>query len=115
MRIGRPSRSSRSAYVKPRTANFDATYERAVRVRLPAGDRAHVDDVAAVAEVRQAEARHPHQPGDVRRDHGRLVLFGRLVDRDAAERQARVVEEDVEPAELVHRAGDEALAALRRR
>ena len=35
-RIGRPSRSSRSAYVKPRTANFEAKYERAVLVRLRA-------------------------------------------------------------------------------
>ena len=27
IRIGRPSKSSRSAYTKPRTANFDATYD----------------------------------------------------------------------------------------
>ena len=69
--------------------------------------------MAAVPDVRQAEARHAHQPGDVRRDHGRLIRFGRFGDRIAAERQAGVVEEDVEPAERVHRGLDEALAAFR--
>ena len=87
----------------------------AVRVGLPPGDRPHVDDVPAVPDVGQAEAGDPHQPGDVGRDHGRLVLLRRLVDRDAAERQAGVVEEDVDPSQLVHGRGDEALAALRHR
>ena len=69
--------------------------------------------MAAVADVRQAEARHAHQRR--RRSCARTVASSSSVDSSngyAAEREAGVVEEDVEPAELVHRARDEALAAL---
>ncbi len=85
---------------------------RAALVRGAPRDGADVDDVPPVGEVRQAEPRHPHQPGDVRAEDPRLVLVARLVERRAAERSAGVVDEDVEPAELLHRVGDEALRAL---
>ena len=64
------------------------------------------------AKCGRQSRRHPHQPGDVGAEHPRLVLVARLVERRAAERPARVVDEDVEPAELLHRLGDEARAAL---
>ena len=44
-------------------------------------------------------------------EDGRLVLLARLVERRAAEREAGVVDEDVEAAELLDRLRDEALAA----
>ena len=82
-----------------------------VLVRLAPGDRAHVDDVAAVADVRQAEARHPQHAVHVRLEHGRLVLLAARVEGVAAEAEAGVVDEDVEPAERLDRRVDEALAA----
>ena len=72
-----------------------------VLVRLPPGDGAHVEDVAAGADVRQAKPRHAHEPADVRLEHRRLVLLGRLVERVAAEGEPGVVEEDVEAPELL--------------
>jgi hypothetical protein len=62
--------------------------------------------------MRQAEARHPDHTVDVRFDHGALVLLGRLRERIAAEREAGVVDEDVDPAELVRGTRDEGGAAL---
>src|SRR4029077_18532311 len=47
---------------------------RAALVRLAARDRAQVDDVAPIAEVRQAEPRHADQPGDIDAEDRRLVL-----------------------------------------
>ena len=44
-----------------------------------------------------------------------LVLLARLVERRAAEGEAGVVDEDVEPAEPLDRVGDEARAARRGR
>ena len=83
-----------------------------VLVRLAAGDRADVDDVPAVADVRQAEARQAQEAEDVRLDHRRLVLVGRLPERVAPEAEARVVDEDVDAAEVGDGALDEALGAL---
>ena len=82
-----------------------------VLVRLPSRDRAHVDDVAAVAQVRQAEAGHAHQPVHVGLQHGLLVLLAARVEGIAPKAKARVVDEDVEPAQLAHGLLDEALAA----
>jgi hypothetical protein len=67
--------------------------------------------VPAVAEVRQTEPRHPDQAVDVRLEHDLLVLLSRGVDRFPAEGEARVVEEDVETAELADGPFDERLAA----
>ena len=50
-------------------------------------------------------------PVDVDVEDGRLVLLARLVERRAAEREAGVVDEDVEAAETLDRLRDEALAA----
>src|SRR5436190_5936728 len=83
-----------------------------VLVGLAAGDRAHVDDVPAVADVRQAETRHPDQALDVRLQHGLLIFFGRLPKGVAPEAEAGVVDEDVKPAELADRGLDEPLAAF---
>ncbi len=69
--------------------------------------------VAVCNQVRQAEARHPHQPEHVRLDDLALVLLGRLPERNAPERFACAVDEDVETAELGDRRLDEALAARR--
>jgi hypothetical protein len=69
--------------------------------------------VAPVAEVRQAEPRHAHEARDVHAEDGRLVLLARLVERGAAEREARIVDEDVEPAEPPNYFSDEAPAAVR--
>ena len=83
-------------------------------VRLPAGDRAQVDDVAVLRDVRQAEPRHAHEPVHVGLEDAALVLLGRVVERRAPEREARVVDEDVDPAaELLDRLGDEGRAARR--
>ena len=87
----------------------------AVLVRLAARDRAHVDDVTPVAEVRQAEPRHPDEPGHVDGEDGRLVLLARLVERRATQREAGVVDEDVEAAEMLDRLPDEAARSSRRR
>ena len=84
----------------------------AVLVRLATGGRAEVDDVAAVVDVRQAQAGHAQEAEDVRLDHSRLVLVRRLPERVAAEAEAGVVDQDVDPAEVGHGALDEALAAL---
>ena len=84
-----------------------------VRVRLTTGDRAHEEDVPAVADVRQTEPRHAHHPVDVRVEDGRLVLFVRLPEGIATEGEARVVEQDVDPAELRDCLVDERGAALR--
>ena len=82
----------------------------AVRIRLTAGDRAHEDDVPTVADVREGEPRDAKDAVDVRVQHRLLVLGTRLRERDAAEREAGVVEEDVDPAELGDRALDERAA-----
>src|SRR5262249_35848128 len=66
----------------------------------------------AVANVRQAEPSHAQQAADVRLDHRRLVLVGRLPERVAPEPEACVVDEDVDPAEVGDGALDEALGAL---
>ena len=97
---------------EPADGELRGDVDRGVLVRLPAGDRADVDDVPAVADVRQAEAGHPHQAEDVRLDHRRLVLVGRLPERVAPEAEARVVDEDVDAAEVGHGPLDEALGAL---
>ena len=83
-----------------------------VLVRLAAGDGAHVDDVPSVADVRQAEPRQAQDAEHVRLDHRHLVLVGRLPERVAPEAEARVVDEDVDAAEVGDRALDEALGAL---
>ena len=82
----------------------------AVRVRLAACDRPHEDDVAPVADVRQREPRDPEHAVDVRVQHRRLVVGRRLGERRAAEREPRVVEEDVDPAERLDRRVDERAA-----
>ena len=87
--------------------------ERAFLVRPDRGDAAHVHDVAAVLEVRQHEARDAHEPADVRLDDRVLVLLLRLDERVAAEREAGVVDEDVDAAELLERALDEAAQLAR--
>ena len=68
--------------------------------------------MAAVADVRQAEARHPHEAVHVRLEDGALVLLGRLVERRTTECETGVVDEDVDAAELLHRRCDEARATL---
>jgi hypothetical protein len=60
--------------------------------------------------VRQAEPCHPDQPGHVDVEHVRLVFVGRLVERRASEREAGVVDEDVEASEAVDGFRDELLA-----
>ena len=85
---------------------------RGVRVRLPARDRAGEQDVAAVAHVRQREARDADRAVDVRVQDGRLVLGIRLGEGVAPEREPGVVVEDVDPAELGRGARDERRAAL---
>ena len=69
--------------------------------------------MAAVAEVRQHEPRHPDQAVDVRLQHDRLVGLGRVVERVAAEREAGVVDEHVDAAELLDGRRDEALGRRR--
>src|SRR6266566_803751 len=86
--------------------------DRGVLVGLTARDRAEVDDVPAVADVRQAEASHAHQAVDVRLEHRLLVLVASFPERVAAETEACVVDEDVESAELAERRLDEPFAAL---
>ena len=68
--------------------------------------------MSAVADVRDAEPCHPQEAEDIGLDHGRLVLVRRIPERVAPEAEARVVDEDVDPAEVGHRTLDEALAAL---
>src|SRR6266516_96546 len=87
--------------------------DRRVLVSLAPGDRAHVDDVPAVAEVRQAEAGDADQPVDVRLQHCLLILFASLPKGVAAETKAGVVDEDVQCAELPDRVPDEPLATFR--
>src|SRR5437764_10717002 len=72
-----------------------------VLVGLAPGDRAEVDDVPAVADVWQTEARHPDQAVDVRFEHRLFVLFGRLPKRIASETEACVVDEDVQATTCV--------------
>ena len=111
MRIGRPRRSSRREYVNPRSANFEVTYAAPPSYAWRPCDRAHVDDVPPVAEVRQAEPSHPDETGDVDGEDGRFVLLARLVERHAAERETCIVDEDVEAAEMLDGLRDEPLAA----
>ena len=59
---------------------------------------------------RNAEPRHAHQAEHVRLDHLALVLLVRFPDRIAAAREPRVVDEDVEAAELGDGARHELLA-----
>jgi hypothetical protein len=54
------------------------------------------------------EPRHADEAVDVRREHRLLVGLGRLVDRDASERQPGRVDEDVAAPRLL----DEARAGL---
>ncbi len=84
---------------------------RGVLVRLPARDRAREQDVALVADVREREPRDPDRAVDVRVQDGRLVLRRRLGEWVAAEREPRVVVEDVDPAELLDGTIDERHAA----
>jgi hypothetical protein len=63
--------------------------------------------------VRQAEACHADEPVDVRVEDRVLVALVRLVVRVAAEREAGVVEEDVQAAELRDRLLDESFRARR--
>src|SRR5206468_3579939 len=63
--------------------------------------------------VRQAEARHPDEPVHVRLEDRPLVLLARGLERLASEREPGRVHEDVERAELLHGALDEAGAAPR--
>ncbi len=83
-----------------------------VLVRLPPRDRPHEEDVAAVADVREAQAGHAQHAVDVRVQDGLLVLEVRLRERVAAEREAGVVEEDVDAAELRDRLRHECSGAL---
>ena len=69
--------------------------------------------MASVANVRQGESRHSHEPVHVRAEHGRLVVLGRLGERVPPERKAGVVEQDVDAAELLDRLGHEATGARR--
>ena len=57
-----------------------------------------------------AEPRHPEHAVDVRVQHRRLVVGSRLRERRAAEREPGVVEEDVDPAEVLDCRGDERAA-----
>ena len=109
-RIGRPRRSLAKRVREPAHGELRGDVQRAALVRLAACDRADLDDVAAVADVREAEAGHPDQPVDVRLEHDPLVLLRGVPERVAAEGEPRRVDEDVEPAETVHRLGHEALA-----
>ena len=71
-----------------------------VLVRLPSGNRADVDDVAAVVDVRQAERVMRIRP---RTFVSTIVTSSSSMDfpdRLAPEREAGVVDEDVKPAEL---------------
>src|SRR6266550_7281738 len=86
--------------------------DRSVLVGLAARDRAHVDDVPTVADMRQAEAGHPEQSVDVGFQHRVLIFFGRLPKGIAPEAEPGVVDEDVQAAELADRCLDESLAAL---
>ena len=61
--------------------------------------------------MRQAESRHPDEPGDVDRPDGRLVLLARLVERGPAHGETGVVDEDVEAADALDGLCDEAFAA----
>src|SRR5256886_14035300 len=86
--------------------------DRSVLVGLAARDRAHVDDVPTVADMRQAEAGQPEQSVDVGFQRRVLIFFGRLPKGIAPEAEAGVVDEDVQAAELADRCLDESLAAL---
>ena len=111
--MGRPSRSSRSAYVKPANRELGRDVERGVLVDLAARDRSDVDDVPPVADVRHAEPRHADQPVDVRLQHHPFVLFRTFPERVPPEREAGVVDEDVQPPELLHARLDEPLGGFR--
>ena len=70
--------------------------------------------MAAVAQVRKAEAGHPDQPVDVGLEDHALVVLGGVVEQVAPEGEAGAVDEDVQAAlERRHRLGDEPLAARR--
>ena len=69
--------------------------------------------MTTVAEVRQAEPRHPDQAVDVRLENGALVLLVALPERLPAERETGRVHQDVEAAELRERPVDEGGGALR--
>jgi hypothetical protein len=96
---------------EPTDGELRRDVDRGVLVRLPPGDRAHVDDMAAVADVRQAQAGHADQAVHVRLQHDLLVLLGARVEWVAPEAEAGVVDQDVEPAEFAHRPPCEPLAA----
>jgi hypothetical protein len=59
----------------------------------------------------QAQPGHADEARDVDCEDRRLVLLARLVERGAADREPRVVDEDVEAAETFDGRGDEPLAA----
>src|SRR5919197_564224 len=86
---------------------FRGHVDRAVRVRLATGDRAEIDDVTAVAEVRQAEAGDSGDPVHVCLEDGALVVLRALVERLPPERESGGVDEDVDP--VARRLGDEVL------
>ena len=67
--------------------------------RLPFGEY-RLGDQVIVQRREIADLRHAQDAVDVRVQHGLLVLEVRLRERVAAEREARVVEEDVDASEL---------------
>ena len=67
--------------------------------------------MAVVGHVRKGQPRHAQHAVDVR-VQDRLVLDGRLPERVATEREAGVVEEDVDEPELRGRPADEGGCAL---
>nr|CUV45299.1 protein of unknown function [Ralstonia solanacearum] len=70
----------------------------AARVRIRSGDRAQVDDMAAVARhhARQQCTRHMHQPRDIGTDHQIPVGQAGPMRRLQAERQAGIVDQHVD-------------------
>jgi hypothetical protein len=98
--------------VKPRYSELRRHIDRGILVGLAPSDRAHVDDVPAVADIRQAEACDPDQALDVRLQHRLLIFLGRLPKGVAPEAESGVVDEDVQASELADRCLDEPLAAL---
>src|SRR3954470_3997386 len=98
---------------EPAHSELGSDVDGRVLVRLPPGDRAEVDDVPAVRDVRQAKPGHPHQAVDVRLEHGLLVFLSAFPERIAAEAEAGVVDEDLDRAELRNGVLQEALTTLR--
>src|SRR2546423_437258 len=82
-------------------------YARAARLRKG------LDDAAAAANGRRAEAGNAQQAVQVRPEPGPLVILGRVPDGMAAGPEPRAVDEDVEPAELFDGGVDKPLAARR--